>query len=161
MSAIGVGVGLVWLFIAGASGANADPAWSVTWTSSTRTSPGNGTTSGSKHTTVMLTPTEENISTDSEGRDAEPEHHESKKALDPKQRAAIEALLPKLAKLSGGTFSLSKYVDDEGSRSESLTVVFGAKMLHFGLAQGSRYPQPPDEIRRLYKLVAGRELPAE
>jgi hypothetical protein len=158
---LGLGLGLVGLLMTGApdAGVKEAPAWSVTWTSSTESDPGNGTIIGSEQRTATITPSEERLLIENESRDAPPHREESKHALDPRRRAAIEALLPKLPKASA-VYSLSKYVNDEGGHGEELSVVFGGKTLHFQLRQGPG-PKAPDEIRQLYKLVVGNEMPPE
>jgi hypothetical protein len=80
-------------------------------------------------------------------------------ATSPALRAKIEQLLPALTRQSG-SYRLSKYVNDEGSYDESITVDLADQRITFRLFQGERFAPAPKSVATLYELAVGHPLVA-
>jgi hypothetical protein len=134
-----------------------DTQWKITWNEYIQVDTGNGITIGTSHRLILLTPTEVHESADGTHQGQPYKNSDTVTLLDTERRDAISVLLPRLKGLSG-VYSLSPYVDDEGSHSETLTVEFGDEVFKFRLEQGSSNPNPPTELVALYMLVTGNKL---
>ncbi|MBW1880045.1 MAG: hypothetical protein JRJ84_16920, partial [Deltaproteobacteria bacterium] len=73
--------------------------------------------------------------------------------------APIEAILPKLEKVSG-TYQWSETVDDEGGYTETMHVTFGDRRAWFAFEQGPDFPPPPEVVAELYEAVTDNPLPS-